>query len=425
MSVLIYTLASLGVVQALLLWLWTYENTRFFRSRLRSKINNDFAPRVHLFMPCKGVEPRFVDTVRGMLTQDYPHYRVTFVVESADDPAYAHLGRLIQTCSRADGSRPTAEVVIAGAAHDCGQKVHNLLTATAGLDDQAEVVVFADSDILPDGYWLRRLVSPLSRPDTGVVTGYRWFTAQPGDWSGTVLAALNASVTFSLGNHPWNQVWGGSWAIRRSSFDALRSAGLWQGALTEDLQVSRFVRANGGYVAFEPSCLVASPVQGGWRVLAEFARRQYLITRVYAPRIWWLGLIFTAFAQIVFWGGAALAIGGWWRGEPGPLVAAAVIAIYAIHLIRAVMRQRAVRQRFPDLRSSQRAVAWLDIVGHPLLGLCQLALIVSSAFGRVLTWRTIRYRLHGPHRTEVLRPLGMAISLNGRTLTTSRVETDV
>jgi ceramide glucosyltransferase len=403
MSIVVYTLAALGLAQALLLWLWTYENTRFFRSRLRSRVTLDFVPRAHLFMPCKGVEPRFVDTVRGMLAQDYPHYRVTFVVESPDDPAYAHLSRLIAADSHRDGSNARAELVIAGGARDCGQKVHNLLTATDRLDDQAEVVVFADSDILPDNQWLRRLVSPLSRDKTGVVTGYRWFCAQPGDWSGTLLAALNSSVTFSLGNHPWNQVWGGSWAIRRQTFEELRAAALWHGALTEDLQVSRFVRERGGYVAFEPSCLVASPVQGGWRVLAEFARRQYLITRVYAPRFWWLGLLATLFAQIVFWSSAAIALVGWWRGEPWPALSLVIASIYVIHTIRAVMRQRAVRLRFPEQTHTQRAVAWLDTLGHPLLGMLQLLLIVSSAFGRSITWRSIRYRLHGPHRTEIVR----------------------
>lgn len=397
LSLLTNIVLGLALLQALLLWLWTYENTRYFRSRLRSRPADEFTPRVHLFMPCKGCEPRFVETVRGMLAQDYPAYRTTFVVESPSDPAYGELTRLVRESACA-----SAEVIVAGAAHECGQKVHNLLVATDRLDALAQVVVFADSDILPDVWWLRRLVAPLARTRTGVVTGYRWFFAEHGSWAGTLLAALNSTVTFALGNHSWNQVWGGSWAIRRGTFDDLRQAQLWDGALTEDLQVGQFVRSRGEYVAYEPSCLVASPVHGNWRTLAEFARRQYLITRVYAPRFWWLGLLATTFAQTVFWGGvigAAFAVA---LGQPLGSTGWILLAIYSVNTIRALLRQRAIHARFPKESRAQRAVWWLDVLGHPLVGLVQWCLIVSSAWGREITWRSIRYRLQGPHHTRVL-----------------------
>ena len=213
-----------GVLHGLLLLLWTYENTRVFRSRLRTAVSRDFTPRVQLFMPCKGVENSFVETVNGILALDYPRFGVTFIVESANDPAYEVLRHLLDR-----SSGPCTRLLVAGLASDCGQKVHNLLTATAELADDVQVLAFADSDIVPDRDWLRRLVRPLQGQATGVVTGYRWFLARAGDWAGLVLSALNASVAASLGNHPRNNVWGGSWAIRRSTFDALRQAELCAG----------------------------------------------------------------------------------------------------------------------------------------------------------------------------------------------------
>src|SRR5262249_39341832 len=165
-----------GLLHAILLLIWTHENTRFFRRRLSSPVVADFTPRVQLFLPCKGVEFSFEDTVRSILNLDYPSYRVTFIVESPIDPAYARLKQLL-----AGSHRGVTQVLVAGYAQDCGQKVHNLLAASAELDEGVEVLAFVDSDIVPGRDFLHRLVAPLRRDKSGVVTGYRWFLAQPDD----------------------------------------------------------------------------------------------------------------------------------------------------------------------------------------------------------------------------------------------------
>jgi hypothetical protein len=36
------------------------------------------------------------------------------------------------------------------------------------------------------------------------------------------------------------------------------------------------------------------------------------------------------------------------------------------------------------------------------LALCNLGLILTSAFGRRITWRGIRYQLDGPGQTQIL-----------------------
>jgi hypothetical protein len=404
-------LGLLGFLQALLLLLHVYENTRFFQRRLRSPVRTDYVPRVHLIMPCKGVEASFAETVNGVLRLDYPSYRLTFVVESRSDPAHA---RLLELLAEPPGM-PT-RLVVAGRSHDCGQKVHNLLAATAELDEDTEVLAFVDSDTLPDPDWLRRLVRPLHRERAGVVTGYRWFMAAAGDWPGTVLAALNAGVAFALGNHPWNQVWGGSWAIRRSTFAKLRQQGVWTGALTEDLPIGRGVRRLGLRVVYEPNCLVSSPVRGSWPGLVEFVRRQYLITRVYAPGQWWFVFLTKGLYQGVFWGGvlSCCCLG---PGNAAGLLLGLLAVMFGLNAACAFLRWRAVVRCFPGQGARLRRVAWLDLLAHPLLGLGHLLLVLSSACGRCLTWRGIRYRLHGPHHTEILfRPSAQAAPAPSRFL---------
>jgi len=155
-------------------------------------------------------------------------------------------------------------------------------------------------------------------------------------------------------------------------------------------------------VVYEPHCLIASPVCGRWRDLMEFARRQFLITRVYAPGLWWGTLLNTALHHVTFWGSLVLTAVSASLGRPWGWSFLLLAAIYGLQAHRARLRQRAVARRFPDQQTSLRPVAWLDVLAHPLLSLGHLLVLLSSAFGRVITWRGIRYRLHSPRHTEIL-----------------------
>jgi hypothetical protein len=387
-------LLVLAVLQAFFLWLAAYENCRFFRSQVPASRSGTYTPRVRLVVPCKGVEDYFDDTVRGLLAQDYPHYSVTFVVESPADAAYHRLTRLVR-----EHDLP-ARVIVAGEARGCGQKVHNLIAATARMPADVEVVAFADSDAVPDAGWLRRLVYPLHDRRRGAVTGYRWFVPAVGNWPGIVLTAMNASIAMLCGNHPFNVIWGGGWAIRRPLFERLLDDGYWQGALTEDLPATVMLRRIGARIAYAPGCLVASPIDCSWPWLLAFGRRQYMLLRVYMPGLWAVFVASAVLSQLTFWGGlAALAFGelGSWRLP----VAAVLVAIYVSNSARAVLRQRTVARRFPPSDRAQWWAAILDVFTHPLLNLGHLISLASSV-GNTVTWRGIRYRLHGPNRTEVL-----------------------
>jgi ceramide glucosyltransferase len=390
-------LALLAALQAMALVLYTYENTRHFRSRLRKPRPQGFTPRVELFVPCKGLDPGFESMVKAVLHQDYPHYSVSFVVESEHDPAYKVLQSL-QNCNPAVGTR----LLVAGLATDCGQKVHNLRTATARLDPAVEVLAFADSDMQPPREWLLRLIDPLRTAKVGAVTGYRWLFPLDRNWSASVFAAMNSQVTFAYGNHPLNLIWGGSWAITREIFDAVGIRDAWRGALTEDLHLAGTLRRLGLRVVFEPGCLVASPVRGSWLQLLEFARRQYLIVKVFTPEIWWLALLGSLLFCSVFWGGVVLLCMG--RGTVGAMwsIVALLAFLYAIGTLRAVFRRAAVRARFADRLHALNRPIWLDLLAHPLIAILDLCCILSSAPGRTISWRGVRYRLCYPHQTRIL-----------------------
>src|SRR5438552_18429071 len=113
---MLYVLGALAIVQGLLTFLDGIRSARHMRTfRPKPHGNRD---RIAVFCPCKGIDPEFEKNIRSILDQDYPNYDVTFIVESADDPAVAVL--------RSIGAK---NILVAGRATDCGQKVHNLAHA--------------------------------------------------------------------------------------------------------------------------------------------------------------------------------------------------------------------------------------------------------------------------------------------------------
>src|SRR5207302_1585489 len=83
-------------------------------------------------------------------------------------PAYRVLERV------ASASKRPVHIIRAGRAVDCSDKVHNLTAAVGHVDQQFDVLVFADSDGRPPRRWLTRLVAPLADDKVGAATTFRW-----------------------------------------------------------------------------------------------------------------------------------------------------------------------------------------------------------------------------------------------------------
>ncbi|MHC4159926.1 MAG: glycosyltransferase family 2 protein [Planctomycetota bacterium] len=218
------------------------------------------------------------------------------------------------------------------------------------------------------------------------------------------LSALNAKIAQLLGNSRFNQAWGGSMAIRVDVFRRLGLDKLWPKALSDDLSLSYAVKKAGMKVAFVPACLVASYESITWAKLFEFCRRQLLITRVSAPATWWFGLFCSLYSVLGLWGTAALALYAAGIGEKNlPFFATVPIFFLAGQMTRAVLRQRIakklLRYEIRDTSNEQRAMkaaCIADILFFWAWSLLLLFFIASSAFGRTIRWRGIRYKLHGP-----------------------------
>ncbi len=401
-----WTVPPIWLCAIWLLWLlqalWAWHNCYKFRRLARMQGMRDdrreiyYMPPAAVIVPVKGVDERFAEHLEALLHQEYGAYRVILVVESADDPAFAVITRRL-----AESSPTRAELVVAGPAEDCGQKVWNLQAALDRLEEEDEVLVFADADAVPDAQWLERLVWPLHKKSVGVTTGYRWMVPDDTHWASAFASVINGSVATLAGPNRRNHAWGGSMAVLNERFAIMQVEKYWHGALSDDYQMTRAVGRAGYRVYFLPFCLVSSPVQFTWRSLWRFARRQYVITRMHAPWLWLAaaggtGLYTAACLSAV----AALALGVGWAA---PVIA----AVYAMDVMRGRMRGLMVKQVLGEATAARLTQALrLDRYATPLWMALHLVLVLGSAIGRRIEWAGLTYLLRGPQQVQILERRG-------------------
>ena len=279
-----YYIALAAIASQLLLLYQTYKNYRF---ALRKHKRDQFwyEPATVLIVPCKGIDSAFAENITSFYGQDYENYLLWFVVGDESDPAYAELCRLKDRLTP-DSKAKDVQIFVAGPGEARSQKIHNLLHCYERIPNDIEVMAFADSDTCIRSAWLSNIVHPLRSDKNGVASGYRWFVPNANNVASLALSAMNAKVAQLLGNTRFNQAWGGSMAIRVDVFRKLGLDKIWPKALSDDLSLSTAVKKAAMKVAFVPACLVASYESTNWADLFEFGRRQFLITRVYAPRTW-------------------------------------------------------------------------------------------------------------------------------------------
>ncbi len=358
-----------------------------------------FTPFVTVFMPMRGVDDGLRENVAAIFRQDYPSFEIIFVVDRADDPALAVVENARRSFTAEVG--PAMQVLVAGAAGDCGQKVHNLRFAIHHAHRDSEVFVFVDSDARPQAKSLRALVAPLADDKVGAATGYRWFIPGGGGIAAHLLSVWNAAIASALkADGMKNFCWGGATAIRRSTFEACRVTDYWRGAVSDDFAMTRALHDAELPIKFVPQCLTASFEDSSFSELVEFTTRQIKITRAYAPHLWKSVFIGSAIFVLTFFGGLALvatrAVFGFSFVTPLFLL----IIIFAMGAMKSHLRLRIVS--FVIGGASTAAATMAHLVLWPFASFLYLGNALAAAFSRRITWRGITYELKSPNETVII-----------------------
>lgn len=394
---LFYILLFLLLVQSLLSLRGGRDYVRYVRDTLARPRNTDFTPLVTIFAPCRGLDQGLRENLAALFRQDYPRYEIVFVTDSNADPSCAVIRQLQQ-----EFTAIPAKLVSAGAASDCGQKVHNLRVAITHADPQSEIFAFVDSDARPRADWLRNLVAPLSDEKLGAATGYRWFVPVRGGWASHLRAVWNASIASALGpNGKRNFCWGGATALRRTTFEQLEMLEKWRGTLSDDFALTHALHAADLPIYFVPQCLTASHEDCTARDLWEFTTRQIKITRVYAPHLWQIVLFSNLLFALAFGGGWLLAVWRWWHGQPSWTIVLPLFLLYVLGSVKAALRWQAVRAALASVAMTRTSGLW-QVLAWPLSSALFAANALAAARSRRISWRGTTYEMAGPTQTRIL-----------------------
>ena len=397
---LIFT--SVALLHTFLMGVQTWEHRRYARNRLAELDKGRATGRVMVFLPCKGVDLGLAENLERLFRQDYDDYEITFVVESPWDPAYNLIAQVM-----AEHPERITHLVVAGVAKDGGQKVHNLRTAILRkARSDVDYFAFIDSDARPRPEWLRAMIARLTcnpRETIGAVTGYRWMLPMRPTVANHLLYGVNSLIATLLGSRQHYPIWGGSWAIRRTTFADVGMLDSWRGTLSDDLVATNVLRRRGLGIEYEPACMVASPVDGTLWSHFAFMRRQYIISRFHLPGLWLGGLLGSSilgvsWLYLVALAAWAIAVNSW---LVYPAVAAAV-AIHGLNVVRGSIRQSLAALYISEYEPQFRQSAWFDVWLNPLTGWFSMLALVASAMGRDIRWRGTTYRLLKGGATRII-----------------------
>ncbi len=354
-----------------------------------------FKPKASVIVPCRGIDPRFDDSIGSILNQHYPDYEVVFAVADEGDPAYGRLGSLMQRHARSN-----ARIVIAGHPTISTGKLNNLVAGAGQVRPDSEVLVFMDSDTCPHPKWLEHLIAPMQYPYVGITTGIPVYAPPQRNFWSLVKSMWTAGLGAFVAVKRLRGCYGGAMAVRKKHFDEFHVRKIWKTALTDDLTLSKALEPTGTIIYFVPQCMV--PIYEGTN-LADFikwANRQSLLSRVYCPWKWAFvgaifvaGMIFMVASPIVFL--AALFTGtlGWMHWV---FLCPVYFAVYNGLLLQKATND-AMKREVPGIKKITR---W-----YPLLALSSHVLaIVNFAiplFARKMTWRGIMYRFRSGNEVVV------------------------
>ncbi len=346
---------------------------RFFPGE-RNKVLGTFMPPVSVLKPVRGVDFASRENYASFCKQDYPECEILFCVNELNDPAVPLIHDLM-------AEYPKRSIRLLSGAPQIGsnRKVNNL--ALLAREAKYELLVQSDGDVRVGPDYLREMVAPFERAETGVVSCfYRGVTERnvwaeiealgaATDFSGGVLVAdWMEGVTFALGASVATTK---TWLAKIGGYEALANV------LADDYEIGNRVAKAGGRVMVSREVVATMYPALTLRKFWEHQSRWAKTVRLCRPASY-VGLLFT-------------------HGLPWVLVGAAVSrsAIGATAILVAYLWLRlalAWTVGVWGLRDdTTRRKLWLV----PLRDALHFAVWVGSFFSNRITWGEAEFRLTG------------------------------
>jgi cellulose synthase/poly-beta-1,6-N-acetylglucosamine synthase-like glycosyltransferase len=219
-----------------------------------------------------------------LLRQDYPRYRIVFVVDHESDPASEILNSVL-----AGATASHYEIqFLSSPLGTCSLKCSGLIQAYRSLPDSTVFLAQLDADTIPHPSWLRELATGLLVDGVGAATGNRWYAPDCPSRGAMVRHVWNAAAIVQMS---WYRIaWGGTLAIRMSAIREAKLDECWANALCEDTMLTDQLSRIGKRVEFLPSLIMVNREDCDIASFVPWVSRQLLTAKLY-HRAWPLVII--------------------------------------------------------------------------------------------------------------------------------------
>ena len=207
-----------------------------------------------------------------------------------------------------------------------------------------------------------------------------------------------------LGDHPHNFAWGGSTAIRAADFRRLEVAEkYWPHTVSDDYGVTRAVHDARGSIRFEPRCLVASREDSSLGEFLRWANRQIIITRVYAPHLWWLVIAAHSLYAATMLLGLGLLVAPEVAATARWTAAGLLIATEVLGTAKGRLRWIVARELFPEEHETLQRSGSCYWQLAPLVLWVMFYNLIVAGFVRRIEWGGTEYELRSAKEVRVIQ----------------------
>lgn len=352
------------------LCLWSAA--RFHRDQKNSDTAPQTLPPVSILKPLKGTDPEMYESFRSHCLQDYLEYEIIFGVSEPDDPAIALVERL-----KTEFPQRAIRLVVCHDNLGANTKVSNLIQMVR--EAHYDHLIVSDSDIRVSQDYLRRVVSPLTNPQVGLVTCL--YRGIGNSTLGSRLEALGISTDFCPGVLVAQQIegvkfgLGATLAFRRRELQAIGGFESLVDYLADDYQLgSRISQLE--YKVEIPD------------VIVETFLARYTFSGFFAHQLRWARTIRDSrFAGYV---GMGITFGLPWAVLT-LLLARGAIWAWALLAITIVLRGAVSLRVGQSILQDSQVTRWFALL--PMRDIIAAFVWLVSFFGHSIIWRGQRFRL--------------------------------
>ncbi|MGH7774226.1 MAG: glycosyltransferase [Candidatus Binatia bacterium] len=333
----------------------------------------DFPP-IPIIKPVRGFDQEAEENFLSFIHSGYPApFEVIFCVEDRDDPVVPVIQRLIAS------TQHLGNVHLIFSKRQDQREIGKTINLMAGIKESSyEVLVLSDSDVRNTPGFLEELVTPLSKPRTGLVYACPVYKGAR-DWVAGLMALSVNETILALRSAPQFAAIGSAMAIRKDVLRAIGGLSPMRHRVGIDAALSRAVRAKGYKIELikQPVTIIhqSSTFMAWWRQI-----HRWLVTiRIYlGPRY----LIILLYGFPISWATLYLFLSIYKeRGLQG-------VALWGL-----ILGVRLVSLTLVNLFFVKEPALWRYLWLTPILDFLRVPLWLEAYINPYVVWRGRRYRV--------------------------------